>query len=148
MANTNSLTKPYTGNLAGFTLNSLLSNTVKVCLLSSAYVPSMAHLNYTDLTEELPTANGYTIGGLTLTGKSITGNIFKADNPSWVATGTLVAFYWVLYDDSGTKPLIAYGELNNNSGSPLNVTTLIGDSLTMFVSSIGFLSVIAINGSL
>lgn len=148
MANSNTLTKFYTGTTNSLALDDLMNNPVKIALLSSSYTPSMSHTVYTDLTNELATANGYTSGGLTLTGKTITGGVFKATNPAWTATGTLVAFYWVLYIDAGTKPLVAYGELNNNAGSPVAVTTLTGDNLTLFVASTGFLSLTVTNGSL
>jgi hypothetical protein len=148
MANTISLTTWYTGNLQTFNLANLISNDIKIALLTSSYVPSMAHLVYTDLTNELPSANGYTLGGQALSGKTITGNIFKSTNPSWTATGTLTAFYWVMYDNTGSKPLICYGVLDYNNGSPVSLVTQSGDPLTIYVSGSGFFNLIASNGSL
>jgi hypothetical protein len=148
MATTNSLTYLYSGNLASFNLSDLITNNIRVALLDSGYNPSMSHLNYSDLTNELSSANGYTAGGQLLSGKSITGNIFKSANPSWTASATLTAFYWVLYHDTGSKPLICYGNLNYNNGSPINLVTTAGNPLNILVASSGWLSLSYTNGAL
>lgn len=148
MTNKTSLTYLYTGNLASFNLNDLITNNIRVALVSSGYSPSISHTVYADLTNELTTANGYTAGGQLLDGKSITGNIFKSSNPSWTASGTLTAFYWVLYHDTGSKPLICYGNLDYNNGSPINLVTTSGNPLNILVASSGWLSLSYSNGSL
>ena len=105
-------------------LNDLLTTDVKVCLLDAGYlVNEVNHEFYSDLTNELPTANGYTSGGITVTNKALTETLpgksaFISDNIVVTATGTLTAKMFVLYFDNAAKDLIGYGYLNWNSGTP------------------------------
>ena len=90
---------------------------IRVILVTSAYTPDEDnHANYDDITNELPTANGYTLGGALLVNKAIgidTTNDwskFDADDVTWV-TSTLTARGAVVYFDTGvpaTSTLIAY----------------------------------------
>jgi hypothetical protein len=88
---------------------------IKVALLSSAYVPDLvSHSIFADVSAaELPSANGYTAGGLLLTNKSVTDASFDADDITFVNLGSpaSVSFrYGVLYCDqtkgSVVKPLM------------------------------------------
>lgn len=51
----------------------LTTDVIKMVLLTSSYVPNKGtHRYYSDLTNELPTANGYTNGGQTITSMAVT----------------------------------------------------------------------------
>lgn len=115
------------------TVDQLLTDDIKVILLSSSYTPNAATHEFYDvsITNELTTANGYTAGGQSLTTKALTASgtpgeyIFSSDNPLWtVATANLTARYWALYNNTpgSSKPLIGYGHMNYNGGTPLDVT--------------------------
>jgi hypothetical protein len=72
----------FVGHLAAEKHN-LASDTLKCTLHTADYVPDLAvHDYYNDLTNELPTANGYTAGGLTLT-NTAWGYIAAASAPQW-----------------------------------------------------------------
>jgi len=85
------------------------ADTFKIILLEAGFVFDQdAHHAYADVSAyELPTGNGYTAGGITLTGVSIvvdnTTNRAEVtwDNVQWdVVTGSLVYSGAILYDDS------------------------------------------------
>ena len=90
---------------------------IKVALVTDAYTLDIdAHSNYDDITNELPTADGYTLGGATLTTTAPTRDDandwskFDADDVTW-GTSTLTARGAVIYYDStvaSTSTLIAY----------------------------------------
>ena len=113
------------------------TDTFKVTLHSSSYTPSTAHTIYTDATNELTTANGYTNGGATL--GSVTWNrssgtvTFDAADTSWTASGgSIVARYAVIRKDGTANaivsPLIAYILLDT---TPADVTATAGNPLTL-----------------
>lgn len=101
---------------------SWMGGAVKGLLCTAAYVPNQdTHKYRSDLTSELPTGGGYTLGGIVLLGKQ---------NPYAAATNTLalsasnIIFpavtlscrYCILYVDtgtSGTSPLISYIDLGS-----------------------------------
>lgn len=106
-----------------------LSDTIKCALLTNSYTPNQAtHEFYSDLTNELPSAGGYTAGGQALTGKTlVTSSLvttFDANDPSW-NSATFTCRYAAIYDDTpataGTKPLIAIIDLGQDY-SPANGT--------------------------
>lgn len=87
----------------------LLTDNIKVTLHTNAYTPNKdTHNAYTDLTNELTTANGYTAGGLLLSSKAITytagvGAWFDAADSVWTITaGGITCRTAVLRKDSGT----------------------------------------------
>ena len=91
------------------------SDTIKVMLCTSAYVPSQTtHQFKSSVTNEV-VGTGYTAGGATLGTKTevITGQVKALDaaDTSW-ATSTITARTAVVYDDTpatdATKPLLAY----------------------------------------
>lgn len=94
------------------------TDTVSVTLHTSSYTPDIdAHDFYDDLTNELPTASGYTAGGVNLANKSITVDntnnraYLDADDSTWTASGTLTWRYAVLRKNTGTaatSPVIGY----------------------------------------
>lgn len=89
------------------------SDTVKVMLLNTTYVPSINHKYTTDLSGEI-SGNGYTAGGVGLANKvfSVVSGVgtFDADNALWSNLTADNIKYAVLYDDTPqtNKPLIAY----------------------------------------
>lgn len=98
-----------------------VSDTIKVSAHSSAYTPNQGtHEFYTDLTNELGTANGYTAGGATLGTKSVTLAsllvALKAADTTWTPGSgqTLTIRYLVIRKDTGTgstSPLLGYVDL-------------------------------------
>lgn len=117
-----------------------LTDTVKVSLHTATYVPDVdAHEFFSDLTNELPTANGYTAGGYTLGAKTVTynaaGNITVVDNtvdPTWTAAGgSLVFRYAVAYKSTGTgttSPLIGYLDFGTQTITDTNTVTIVLDA--------------------
>ena len=103
------------------------SDTIKVALVSSAYTPNQDGHDYWDdvVTNEVA-GTGYTAGGKTLTGKTVTYDAgtntvkFDADDASW-PNSTITARYAVVYDDSGAtagqKALIAYFDFTTDRAS-------------------------------
>lgn len=97
--------------------------------MTNAFVGASADCRYADLTGELATANGYTVGGVTLAGVvlSITGGYVKfSSNPiSWTLTGAGVTFkYLVIYDNLSTnKNLICFTDMDTAGG---NVSPIAG----------------------
>lgn len=90
----------------------LTDNTIKVMLVTSAYVPSAAHSFRNSITNEVVGA-GYTAGGQVLATKTLTGTapvVFDAADITW-ATSTITARGAVMYQDTGlatTDKLITF----------------------------------------
>lgn len=104
----------------------LETDTIKIALVTSAYTPSAAHTVLADINaspdpEVVPVAspdNGYTTGGETLTGQTVTQvaspavlSKFDADNLTWLSL-TAEFMYGIVYSEktvgSVVNPLIAY----------------------------------------
>lgn len=90
--------------------------------LSRAFVGSSTDCRYSDLTNELATAGGYTSGGLALSGISLSqvSNVvtWLATDASWTLTGSLVFKYGVIYDDTNAnKDLFCFFDANDLGGS-------------------------------
>jgi len=84
-----------------------MADTIKVALCTGSYVPSQAnHNNFDDVTNEI-SGTGYTAGGETLTGKSISYSdadkavLLGADDVMW-SSASFTARYGVIYQDTGT----------------------------------------------
>lgn len=114
----------------------LRSATIKLSLHSSLYTFLASHSVYADLTNELPTANGYTSGGQALAGVSWdqTGGTatFDATDTSWTASGGSLVLRRAVLRVVGTfnsqvDPLILSILLDN---TPADVTTTPGNTLT------------------
>lgn len=97
----------------------LSSLALKLTLHTSTYVPSAsANAVYADLSNELATANGYTNGGLSLSGIAwnLSGSVatLSAANAQWTASGGAIAAHrYAVLRVSGTyntavDPLVAY----------------------------------------
>ncbi len=94
----------------------LLTDTIKVALVTSSYSPNKdTHDYFDDVTNEV-SGTGYTAGGKALANKSVTQDDtndraeFDTDDVTWTVS-TITARAVVLYKDSGTastSPLLAY----------------------------------------
>lgn len=98
---------------------------------------------YGDLTNEHANGNGYTTGGIALTGITWThsgGTVtFDCNNPVWNASGgDIVARFAVIYRDatvnSIVKPLLCVCLLDT---TPANVTAINGNTLTITINASG-----------
>ena len=99
----------------------LLTDTIKLMLVTSSYTPSVAHDVLADVTAspspELASGDGYTTGGAEVTGKAVTNTdspsqgIFDATDTEW-ASLTKTFRYGILYSVKSvspiTNPLIGY----------------------------------------
>ena len=137
-------------------LSTLVSQDIKVALISSAYTPNVSTHEYFDvsISGELVTANGYTNGGQSLTSKTLTSTVagswvFSSANPIWdVSPASLVSRMFILYNNtpSSNKPLLGYGYLNYNAGISLDVTTGVGYAQTIIVPAGGWFQTNLVNG--
>ncbi len=102
-----------------------------------------AHEVLADLTNEVANGNGYTTGGVALTGVvlSRTGNVtkFTADSPVWSASGgSIAARFAVIYKDATVggkvKPLFMVSLLDL---TPADLTATTGNNLNITVPSGG-----------
>lgn len=100
--------------LEGLQLN-LLTDTIKVALFTQAYIPNLAVDEFlSDIIAYEAAMTGYTTGGETLVGKTLTldgaGKLkFDSEDVSWAITGAGSAQQAVIYKDTGdpsTSPLL------------------------------------------
>jgi hypothetical protein len=86
----------YGNNIDLLKLSDLTGVTIKMLLTTSAYTPDTTNTGntvLTDVTNELANGNGYTTGGVALTGPAVaafstTGFKFSTGAASWTASGT------------------------------------------------------------
>lgn len=81
----------------------LEADRIMASLHTTSYTPDLdTHDFFNDATNELPTANGYTAGGVTLSGKVLSYDAasdearWDFDDPSWTFTGSTTFRYMVL----------------------------------------------------
>lgn len=105
----------------------LLTDTIKICLLKTAYTYSSAH----DFVDDLGANRVGT--DQTLGTKTTTGGVFDAADPVWTALSSTEVSYAVIYKSTGvdgTSQLIAY--LDTITGVPFTPSgadyTLVFDS--------------------
>jgi hypothetical protein len=110
------------------------SDTFKMQLHTSSYVPDRTADDVAaDLSDEHANANGYTTGGITLTGVAVSEGVagtmkWTFDAPVWTASGgSIVARYAVILDTTASK-LVAYCLLDT---TPADVTVTTGNTLTI-----------------
>jgi hypothetical protein len=122
----------------------LSSDTFKMLLTTSTYSPSASsHSVLADVTNEV-SGNGYarqTLGSVTSSQTSGTYTFDFADPVFTASGGSIVARYWVIYDDtvsSPSKPLVAYGLIDS---TPADVTTTDGNTLTFNVNASGLFTI-------
>jgi len=102
------------------------TDTIKVMLTTSSYTPNQQTHDYkNDVTNEISGAIGYTTGGATLAGKTVTTSTltttYDANDVSWT-TATFTFRYAIIYVDTGvasTSPLICYIDF----GSDVSIST-------------------------
>jgi hypothetical protein len=138
----------YDKGIKNMTKLNVLTDDIRVALTTSSYTPNAVSHEYFDVsvTNELPTAAGYTAGGQALSNKTLTEISaglwgFDSDDVIWTATGgDLAAYLAILYNNTpaSNKQLLAYAYLNYNSGTPLTVTTLTGFDLSLLVPANGW----------
>lgn len=115
------------GETAGETVAiDYLSDTIKVALCTSTYSPNQdTHEFFSDITNQLSTANGYTAGGATLGSKTTTytgatnTTAQDAADTAWTASGGSIGpfRYGIVYKDTGTastSPLIGYVDFGSD----------------------------------
>ena len=116
------------------------SHTFKCALFTSASnCNTLTHDELSDLTNQVANVNGYTTGGVTLSGVSWTNSsgviTFTAADLQWLASGgSIVARYAVIYDDTVSgDPLVCVCQLDTGG----NVTAVNGEFLTILISPSG-----------
>lgn len=129
--------------LANGTLD-LDSNTFKMALTTSSqaiaanFSGSSGDCRYADLTNEVANGNGYTTGGVTLSGVTWSGSsgtvTFDCTDPTWTLTNTITFKYGIIYASSVTNsPLLCFFDADTGGGS---VSPLAG-TLTVQVNASG-----------
>ena len=96
-------------------------HTIKCALFTSSYTPAATDSSYSALTGEVASGGGYTTGGATLAGKTVSGaggvRKFDANDVTWAAS-TITARYAIIYDDThATKQVIALFDFGGNKSS-------------------------------
>jgi hypothetical protein len=122
------------------TSTSWTTDTIKVMLCSASYTPNQdTHEFKSSVTNELPTANGYTLRGATLATKTATSD--AATNETrlgsapvvWTAGSgqTLTARYAVVYKDTGTdgtSPLLGWVDFEADVSATNDTFTITPDA--------------------
>ncbi len=95
--------------------------------LSAAFNGTSGNCQYSDLTSQTANGNGYTTGGVALTGESLTRSVnvvtWTCDNIAWTITSTgITCRYLVIYDNAATnKDLLCYCDLDPTASADLTV---------------------------
>jgi hypothetical protein len=134
---------------AGGTPIDYLSDTIKCSLHTVTYVPAVDTDDFfNDATNELGTANGYTAGGITIAGKTVTYtaaggiNTYDMDDTTvkWdVVTGNIVFQIAVFYKSTGTgttSPLIGWIDCGAQTITPGNSFTITTGASGLFTGTV------------
>jgi len=120
------------------------TDTIKCLIVSSAYTPSAAHSVLADITNEVANGNGYTTGGVALTGATYlqTAGVaaFKSNNPAWTGasagfTGRRYIFYKLGTANAKVNPLIGHGLLDSANA---DVSFAAGNTVTLTMNAAGW----------
>jgi len=124
-----------------------VTDTIKVSLHTSAYVPNQdTHNFHDDLTNEIAGGSGYTAGGVTLGSKTLTydtgSNTVRLDaaDAAWTFSASKTMRIAAIYKDTGasaTSPLIGYVDFVTDETTSGNFTIqwdAIDGALRMVVS--------------
>lgn len=86
------------------------TDTIKCALFTSSLTPNIdTQVYYSDIIANEISGTGYTAGGVTLTGKTLTQNnttdrgVFDANDPTWTVLTAPDIRYAVLYKSTGTS---------------------------------------------
>jgi len=99
----------------------LATDTIKAILLTSSAAFTAANTVYSDISaNELATANGYTAGGATMSGQSLTKSTgtstFDANDVTWTASGgSIAAAFCALYSTTLSNRLILMVDLGGTN---------------------------------
>lgn len=121
------------------------THAIKVLLVTSAYTFNQdTHRYLADITNEI-TGTGYTAGGATLGSKTVTydsaTNTLRFDAADTVWPGaTLVAAGAVVYDDSGSKPLLVWIDFDADLAPTDGAFTIAWAAAGVFTVSAGALA--------
>lgn len=117
------------------------NDTFKAILVLSSWTPDLTDSLYADVSgDELANGNGYTTGGVTLSGvtwvESAGTVTFDCNDFDWSASGGDLTFrYCLIYDDTAVgDPLVCYSLLDN---TPANVTIVDGTTMTIQINASG-----------
>ena len=117
-------------------LSAISGHTIKAILMASGFTfDKDTHHVYSDVSaSELTTANGYTAGGATLTGITVTEDdandraTFTANDVTWTASGTgLTARACIFYDTSNSNTIIGCVDFESDSTVPAGAVMKIED---------------------
>lgn len=121
------------------------TDTIKVSLHTASYSPNQdTHVFFSDSTNELSTAGGYTAGGLTLSGKSTSYDTSTnearliASAAAW-PSASFTCRYALVWKDTGvaaTSPLLGYIDLG--------AQTITGGTFTITFDATGVLKITAL----
>lgn len=96
--------------------------------LNPDFVGGSGNCTYADLTAELATANGYTNGGLAITGNAIVRStnvvLWGFDPLLWTLTGT-INFRYLVLKNSGNF-LVSFADIYSDGGAGVNLSATTG----------------------
>jgi hypothetical protein len=117
-------------------------DTINVALLSSGYTPNLDTHNYfDDVSANQVTGTGYTAGGVTLTGKTVSydpgpnATTYNADDAVWATVTVTGVRYAVVYKSTGvaaSSPLIALVDFGSDQAATAEPFVVSWDVLGIF----------------
>lgn len=124
-----------------------LADTFKIILMQSGFVFTPTYDTYADVSaSELPTASGYTVGGNTLAGVTLTEDdvnhkaVLSWSNSSWsISGGNIVTRGAIVFDDtvaSPADPIVCYIDFGSDQ------TVLAGGTATVAGIKINLIRVV------
>ena len=103
------------------------TDTFKVMLMGTGYTPSITHSVYADVSSYEITGTGYTAGGVTLTGVSLSESngvcTWTFSSPSWASCTLSGVRYAVIYDATASQLIkcIDFGMALNVATGPFTI---------------------------